>query len=73
MSRAINVISLFDGISVARVALERAGIDVKNYRASEVDKYAIAVSSKNRPNNIQLGDVNGVDDWEINEPIDLII
>ena len=42
----MNVLSLFDGISCGRVALERAGINVDKYYASEVDKYAIKVSSK---------------------------
>lgn len=48
------VLSLFDGISCARVALERAGIPVHNYYASEVDKYAIEVTKKNRPNTIHI-------------------
>ena len=45
----LRVLSLFDGISCARVALERAGIDVEHYYASEVDKYAIEISKKNWP------------------------
>ncbi|QHJ84920.1 MAG: hypothetical protein [Bacteriophage sp.] len=40
----MNVLSLFDGISCGRVALERANISVANYYASEIDKYAIQVS-----------------------------
>ena len=36
----MKVLSLFDGISCARIALDRAGIDVESYYASEVDKYA---------------------------------
>ena len=39
----MNVLSLFDGISCGQVALERAGIKVDNYFASEIDKYAIKV------------------------------
>jgi len=60
----INVLSLFDGMSCGRIALERVGIKVNNYFASEIDKYAIKVTQKNFPNTIQLGsivDVNGVD------------
>ena len=53
----MNVLSLFDGISAGRVALERAGITVDNYYASEINKYAIQVTQKNYPNTIQLGDV----------------
>lgn len=65
----INVLSLFDGMSCGQIALERAGIKVKNYFASEIDKHAIAVTMKNYPNTIQLGsvvDVKGSDLPEIN-------
>ncbi len=55
--KKINVLSLFDGISCGQVALERAGIPVENYFASEIDKNAIAVTQKNYPNTVQLGDV----------------
>ena len=37
----MRVLSLFDGISCGQVALERAGIPVEEYYASEIDKYAI--------------------------------
>lgn len=40
----MRVLSLFDGISCGRVALERAGISVDTYYASEIDKYAISIS-----------------------------
>lgn len=53
----MNVLSLFDGISCGQVALERAGIKVDKYFASEIDKYAIQVTQKNFPNTIQLGDI----------------
>lgn len=52
------VLSLFDGISCGRVALERAGIPITKYYASEIDKYAIQIAQKNYPDNIQLGDIN---------------
>lgn len=52
-----NILSLFDGISCARVALESAGWSVGNYYASEIDKHATLISSKNWPDIIQLGDV----------------
>jgi len=54
----LNVLSLFDGMSCGRIALDRAGIKVDNYYASEIDKYATAVSEKNYPDIIRLGDVN---------------
>lgn len=53
----MKVLSLFDGISCARVALERAGIDVESYYASEIDKYAIQISQKNYPDIKQIGSV----------------
>ena len=56
----MNVLSLFDGISCARVALKRAGIPVKNYYASEVDKYAISISARNHPEIQHVGDVRDV-------------
>lgn len=56
----MNVLSLFDGISCARVALDRAGIPVKTYIACEIDKHAVAVSTKNYPDIVRLGDVREV-------------
>ena len=66
----MKILSLFDGISCARVSLERAGIPVELYYASEVDKYAIQIAQKNYPATIQLGNVVG-----LNPPpnIDLLI
>jgi hypothetical protein len=53
----MNVLSLFDGMSCGMLALERAGIKVDNYYASEVKKHAIQVSQHNYPNIVQVGDV----------------
>lgn len=70
----INVLSLFDGISCGRVALDRANIQVDKYYASEIDKYAIKVAQKNYPDTIQLGDINNWRKWNIQwETIDLVI
>ena len=57
MMQLMNVLSLFDGISCGRIALDKAGIQVNEYYASEIDKYAINISKSNYPNIIQLGDV----------------
>lgn len=70
--KALTVLSLFDGMSCGQIALERAGIPVKKYYASEIDKYAIQVTKKNYPNTIHLGDIQNWKDWEIDTP-DLII
>lgn len=56
----MRVLSLFDGMSCARIALERAGINVTRYYASEVDKYAIKVAQANYPDTVQLGDVRDI-------------
>ena len=42
----MNVLSLFDGISCGRIALERAGIKVDKYFASEIKDIAIKVTQK---------------------------
>ena len=57
----INVLSCFDGLSGGQLALERSGIKVNQYFASEIDKYAIAVAKYNYPNMIHLGDVKKID------------
>jgi len=60
-SKPWKVLSLFDGISCARVALEKEGIPFNAYYASEIDKYAIQISQKNNyPRTVQLGDVRKV-------------
>src|SRR3990167_2578182 len=51
----MKVLSLFDGISCARVALERVGISVELYYASEVDRYAIQIAQRNYPDTLQVG------------------
>jgi site-specific DNA-cytosine methylase len=67
-----NVLSLFDGISCGRVALQRAGIEFDTYYSSEIDKYAIQIAQKNHPNTVQLGDILGWKEWDL-ENVDLII
>lgn len=42
----MNVLSLFDGISCGRLALERAGIPVKKYYASEIDEEYCKVANE---------------------------
>jgi DNA-cytosine methyltransferase len=69
----LNVLSLFDGMSCGQIALERAGITVDNYYASEIDKYAIKITHKNYPNTVQLGDINVVDFTKLKGEITLAI
>lgn len=60
MNHGINVLSLFDGISVTQLALQQLGIKVKNYFAAEIDEKAIRVTQHHFPNTIQLGDVRNI-------------
>lgn len=70
----MKILSLFDGISCGRLALERAGVPVDQYFASEIDKHAITVSQNNFPDIIRLGDVNNWQNWDIDwRALDLII
>ena len=59
----LRVLSLFDGLAGGRIALERAGIPVETYYASEIDLYAQSVARKNYPDIKFIGDVNFVN-WE---------
>lgn len=68
----INVLSLFDGISCGQIALEKLGIEVENYFASEIDKHAIKVTQANYPNTKQLGNVIDVKAKDLPK-IDLLI
>lgn len=68
----MNVLSLFDGMSCGRIALERVGIKVNNYFASEIDKYAIQVTQHNYPDTIQIGDVTKVKGEDLPK-IDLLL
>lgn len=68
----MNVLSLFDGISCAKIALDNLEIDVNNYYASEIDKFAINVSKSNHPNIIHLGDIKNIKADDLPK-IDLLI
>lgn len=61
-------------MSCGQIALQRAGIKVKNYYAAEIDKHAITVAKNNWPEMHQMGNVNSWQDWDIDwSSIDLII
>lgn len=74
----MKVLSLFDGISCARVALQKAGIPVEVYYASEIDVPALRISNKNWPEIVQLGDIKTIHerfdlDENFGNGIDLLI
>lgn len=54
------VFSLFDGVSCGRLALQRAGISVEQYYASEIKKAAIKCSRQNHKDIIYIGDITKI-------------
>ena len=68
----MRVLSCFDGMSCGQIALNRAGIPIEKYYASEIDKYAITVTQANYPDTIQLGSITEWRTWNIEKP-DIII
>ena len=68
----MNVLSLFDGMSCGQIALERAGLHVDNYFASEIDKYTIKVTTANYLNTKHIGSIVTVKGKDLPK-IDLLI
>lgn len=66
------VLSLFDGIGTGRLALERAGIKIERYYASEIDEKAMQIANTNFPDIVQIGDAERVKINDL-EKIDLLI
>lgn len=74
--KGINVLSLFDGISCAKLALEKAGIKINKYYSSEIDKSALKIQKHHYgadPNFIQLGDVKNISGFDLADEIDLVV
>ena len=61
-------LSLFDGMSCGQLALQRAGVSVDYYLASEVETKAIEITMSNFPGTIQIGDVRELDGSAIVNP-----
>lgn len=63
----VKVLSMYDGMSCGHIALDKLGVDVSAYYATEIDKYAIETTQHNYPDTIQLGDAFQVrsPDWEL--------
>lgn len=70
--KGIDVLSLFDGISVAQLALKELSIPVNNYYASEIDKNCIKVTQNHFPDTTQFGDVRDIDGTTL-PSIDLMV
>lgn len=69
---SINVLSLFDGMGCGRIALDRLGVPIKFYFASEIDKHAIGVTRAKFPQNIHKGSVTDVSAYDLPK-IDLLL
>lgn len=66
------ILSLFDGMSCGQIALNRLGVSIEKYYASEVDKHAIKETHANFPNTLHIGDVRNINVTDLGN-IDLII
>ena len=68
----MRIVSLYDGISCGRVALERAGFAVSRYEAFEIDKYPRSISRYQYPDITHHGDVLDAD-FNLFKGYDLIL
>ena len=53
----MKIVSLFDGMACGMLAMLGAGVEVDEYYAYEIDKYAVQTATHNFPNIIECGDV----------------
>ena len=75
-SNGINVLSLFDGVSCAKLALEKAGIKINKYYSSEICSHALAIQNyhySGDTNFIPLGNVCDIDGCDYANEIDLVV
>ena len=75
-NEGLNVLSLFDGISCAKLALEKAGIKINKYYSSEICPNALAIQNyhySGDTNHIQLGDVRKIYSCDLWDEVDLVI
>ena len=61
----VEVLSMYDGMGCGHIALDKLGVDITVYYATEIDKYAIQTTQHNHPETVQLGDAFQVrdDEW----------
>ena len=55
-TESVEVLSMYDGMSCGHIALDKLGVTVAAYYATEIDKYAIKTTQYNFPDTMQLGD-----------------
>ena len=59
----LDVLSMYDGMACGHIALDKLGVRIARYRATEIDKYAIKTACYNFPDIEQLGDAFQVRGW----------
>ena len=66
----VEVLSMYDGMSCGHIALDKLGVEITTYYATEIDKYAVQTTQHNYPDTMQLGDAFQVraEDWHLPEP-----
>lgn len=67
----VEVLSMYDGMSCGHIALDKLGVNITTYYATEIDKYAIQTTQHNFPDTVQLGDAFQVrnDDWRLGDEL----
>lgn len=68
----MKIVSLFDGVATGYEALQRVGIPIEKYYASEIDKSAIKIALKNHPDIVEIGDVTQID-FNDYKDVDLVL
>lgn len=68
---AVEVLSMYDGMSCGHIALDKLGAEITAYYETEIDKYAVQTTQHNFPDTVQLGDAFQVraEDWRLPEPV----
>lgn len=63
----VDVLSMYDGMACGHIALDKLGANIRNYFATEIDKYAVKTATHNFPDIVELGDAFQVraDDWRL--------
>ena len=59
-------------MSCGQIALNKLGVSVDTYYASEIDKYAIEITQKNYPETVQVGDITKLKAEDFKD-VDLIL
>lgn len=68
----MKIVSLFDGMACGMLAMLGANVNVDEYYAYEIDKYAVQTATHNFPNIIECGDVFKADFTQYKD-IDFIV